>query len=193
LPGEASAGAASPVVTTGTWGTTSTGPAGGRNMSDFADPGKMQDYVSVATKNSQTSGVLAPLVYEARADLNTLFTGPSLVAGGPRLLSLATLQNYARCIPPHAVQATAYVVAAEAFGKDLKPGTPLTVDVTGTDLGLPEVRSGKVTVTPAPVPTRPVSPIGPGGSGNHGPLPVTGSNLMVLGAFGSVLLAMAPK
>src|ERR1700677_1102306 len=47
----------------GVWGTVTTGPEGGRGQSDFDDPDNMQRYVSVATKNSQTSGLPAPLVY----------------------------------------------------------------------------------------------------------------------------------
>jgi hypothetical protein len=131
----------------GTWGMTATGPAGGRNQSDFTDNSGMENYISVATKNSQTSGINAPLVYDARADLNTLFTGPSLISGGPKIISLATLQNYVRCAPTAKAQASSFTVASTAFGKTLNPGTPLTVDVTGADLGLPKVKDGKVTVT----------------------------------------------
>jgi hypothetical protein len=131
----------------GTWGTAATGPAGGSDNADFTDPDGVGEYVSVATKNSQTTGLLAPLVYDARSDLNTLFTGPSLVKGGPKLVSLATLQNYARCAPPAEVQAAGFVVAATAFGKPLAEGSPVTKAVTGADLGLPKVKAGKVTVT----------------------------------------------
>src|SRR5580692_8785137 len=131
----------------GKWGTATSGPQGGSDSSDFPDPDDMHRFVSVATKDSQTSGLLAPLVYDARADLNTLFTGPSLTTGGPKLVSLATLQNYARCAPPAAVQAAGYVVAATAFGKSLAEGKPVTADVTGTTLGLPKVKAGTVTVT----------------------------------------------
>jgi hypothetical protein len=131
----------------GRWGTAATGPGGGSDNSDFADPDGVGEFVSVATKNSQTTGLQAPLVYDARSDLNTLFTGPSLVRGGPKLVSLATLQNYARCAPPAAVQAAGFVVAATAFGKPLAEGTPVTKAVTGADLGLPKVAAGKVTVT----------------------------------------------
>jgi hypothetical protein len=130
----------------GTWGRASTGSGGGSDQSDFSDPDGVQNYVSVATKNSQTSGINAPVVYDARADLNTLFTGPSLISGGPKIISLATLQNYARCAPTAQAQATSYTVASTAFGKTLTPGTPLTVDVTGAELGLSKVTAGTVTV-----------------------------------------------
>jgi hypothetical protein len=131
---------------TGSWGNASTGSAGGSAQSDFSDPDGVQQYVSVAVKNSQTSGLNQPIVYDARTDLNTLFTGPSLTAGGPKIFSLATLQNYARCAPVAQAQASSYTVATTAFGRTLTPGIPLTVRVTGTSLGLPKVKDGTVTV-----------------------------------------------
>jgi hypothetical protein len=131
----------------GTWGTAKTGSAGGSDQSDFSDPDGVQNYVSVATNNSQTSGINAPIVYDARTDLNTLFTGPSLIAGGPKIISLATLQNYVRCAPPAQAHASSFTVAATAFGKMLTPGVPLTVSVSGSDLGLAKVKNGTVTVT----------------------------------------------
>lgn len=127
----------------GRYGLANTGHAGGSDQSTFPDLDGVLNYLRfVGPKESQTSGLAAPLVYDARATLNTVSGG---VHNARRLFSVAEVQNYARCAPPARAQATVHVTAATLLNRPLVIGRPTTVAVTGTDLGLPKVKDGTVT------------------------------------------------
>jgi hypothetical protein len=129
----------------GTYGLAGTGPAGGSDQSNFPDPDGMLGHLSfTGPKESQTAGLTAPLVYDARTTLNTVASGGR---ASPRLLTIPEVQSSVRCSPPADARATVHVTAPELLGRPLVEGRPTTVAVTSGDLGLPKVRYGTVTAT----------------------------------------------
>jgi uncharacterized repeat protein (TIGR01451 family) len=129
----------------GSWGTSETGPAGGLHESAFPDPDGVLRYLSAATHTSVTSGVIAPPVWSARADI-VYVKGPSLRPDGPPLLTVYEAHNYAQCNPPHLPLASTQLTppGVVAFGKALPEGKPLELDLTGEQLGLPDVSYGAI-------------------------------------------------
>jgi uncharacterized repeat protein (TIGR01451 family) len=103
--------------------------------------------VSVATHTSVTSGEPSIPTFFGRTDL-TAFSGPSLTAGGPHLVDFpGLLHNFAQCTPPHAVMTDSHILPPLTFGHTLTDGVPVTVSVTGAQLGLPAVEDGTLTIT----------------------------------------------
>lgn len=133
----------------GTYAVSNTGAAGGNHGgSVFPDPDGVLDYVSAATHTSVTSGNPPTPTWAGRSDI-VAFSGPSLTAGGPHLVTIPELHNFAQCTPPHGLMTDSHVTRpVMVFGHELvDDGATVTADVTGTDLGLPDVQSGALTFT----------------------------------------------
>jgi uncharacterized repeat protein (TIGR01451 family) len=131
----------------GTYGIAATGPSGGTDTSSFPDPDGVRAYVSVAAHTSVTSGEPSIPTFFGRTDL-TAVSGPSLTAGGPHPVDLpGLLHNFAQCTPPHPVMTDSHILPPVTFGHTLANGVPVTVSVTGAQLGLPAVEDGTLTIT----------------------------------------------
>ncbi|WP_026341615.1 hypothetical protein [Actinomadura atramentaria] len=134
----------------GTGGSAHTGSSGGFDQSSFGDAAALNRYLTFfGPRQSQTSGINAPLAYDARTNLVAVESGPLTGAAfnAQDLFTVANLHSYARCAPPAQSQASVAITAAALLGTPLRPGVPLTLEVTGAQLGAPRVASGTITAT----------------------------------------------
>ncbi|MCP2340752.1 DUF11 domain-containing protein [Actinomadura rupiterrae] len=130
---------------TGRLGTATTGDATERDQADYAhDPDGVKSLVTIANPSGSTSGNTAVGAWDATSDPNVF--AMSLKPGAPQVLDVAAVHTYAQCEPPHAPQVQNYVTAP-TFAERLLADGENSVDVTGAQLGYPDVTTGTLKVT----------------------------------------------